>query len=101
MRVRRRIAVTVAKCEILISSNTPVREPSHCERCGRDVSMLPAALAAGLAGVTERLVYQWVEAGKVHFLERPNGAILICPESLGEFLTKARGIDLKNGMRIL
>ena len=44
--------------------------------------MLPAALAAVLAGAPERLVYQWVEAGKVHFLERPNGAILICLESL-------------------
>ena len=63
--------------------------------------MVPAALAAGLAGVTERLVYQWVEAGKLHFLERPNGAILICPESLGEFLTRARNIEFKNGMRII
>ena len=101
MRVRRRIAVTVEKREISISSNTAVREPSHCERCGREVSMLPTALAAGLAGVTERLVYQWVEAGKLHFLERPNGAILICPESLGEFLTRARNIEFKNGMRII
>ncbi len=44
--------------------------------------MLPVALAAVVAGVQERLVYQWVEAGKVHFLERPNGAILVCEESL-------------------
>jgi len=44
--------------------------------------MLPAALAAVVAGVPERLVYQWVEASKVHFLERPDGTILICLESL-------------------
>jgi len=46
--------------------------------------MLPVALAASLAGVPERLIYQWLEAGKVHFLERPNGVVLICSESLGE-----------------
>lgn len=46
--------------------------------------MLPAALAAGLAGVPERLVYQLVEAGMTHFVERPDGVVLICPESLGE-----------------
>ena len=82
MRVRRRIAVTVEKREISISGNTAGREQAHCEHCGREVSMLPVALAAVLAGATERLVYQWVEAGNVHFLERPNGAVLICLESL-------------------
>lgn len=46
--------------------------------------MLSVALAAGLAGVSERLVYRLVEAGKAHFVERPNGVILICSESLGE-----------------
>lgn len=45
--------------------------------------MVPVALAAVVAGVGERLVYQWVEAGKVHFLERPNGSMLVCEESLG------------------
>jgi hypothetical protein len=82
MRVRRRIKVTVEKREISISSNRAGREQAHCERCGREVSMLPVALAAALAGVPERSIYQRVEAGKVHFLERPDGAILICPESL-------------------
>jgi len=84
MRFRRRIAVTVEKREISISTDAIVREEAHCERCGREVSMLPVALAASLAGVPERLIYQWLEAGKVHFLERPNGVVLICSESLGE-----------------
>lgn len=44
--------------------------------------MMPVALAAVVAGVRERLMYQWVEAGKVHFLERPNGTMLVCEESL-------------------
>jgi hypothetical protein len=84
MRLRRRIAVTVEKREISISSRAAIREQAHCDRCGREVQMLSVALAAGLAGVSERLVYRLVEAGKAHFVERPNGVILICSESLGE-----------------
>jgi hypothetical protein len=84
MRLRRRIAVTVEKREISISSNAAVRDEAHCEKCGREVSMLSVALAAGLAGVPERLIYQWVEAGKVHFLQRLNGVVMICQESPGE-----------------
>jgi len=67
MRLRRRIAVTVDRHEVSISSHAAVREQGHCERCGRKVSMLSAALAASLAGVPERLIYRWVEAGNVHF----------------------------------
>jgi hypothetical protein len=84
MRIRRRIAITVEKREISISTNAAPREQAYCARCGREVSMLSVALTAGLKGVPERTVYRWVEAGSVHFLERPDGAILICPESLPE-----------------
>jgi excisionase family DNA binding protein len=39
--------------------------------------------AARLAGVTTRTVYRWIEAGKVHFAETPEGLLLVCPNSLG------------------
>jgi hypothetical protein len=84
MKLRRRIAVTVEKSEISISIPAAISEQAYCERCGRDVQMLSVALAAGLAGVPERLLYQRVEAGTTHFVERPNGVILVCSESLGE-----------------
>jgi hypothetical protein len=83
MRLRRRITVTHEKREISISGSIPGREQAYCERCGREVTMLSVTLAAGLAGVAERLLYQWVESGKAHFVERPNGVLLICSESLG------------------
>jgi hypothetical protein len=84
MRLRRRVTVTVEKREISISASQTVREQAYCERCGREVTMLSVALAASLAGVSERLLYQRVEAGQAHFVERPNGLLLICSESLGE-----------------
>jgi hypothetical protein len=76
--------VTLEKWEISISGSIIGREQTRCERCGRPVTMLSVALAAGLAGVTERLLCQWVESGKAHFVERPNGVLLIGSESLGE-----------------
>ena len=84
MRLRRRIAVTIEKREVLVTGSGSVRERVYCEHCGREVQMLSVALAAGLAGLPERLLYQRVEAGTTHFVERPNGVILVCSESLGE-----------------
>ncbi len=82
MRLRRRISVTIEKREVTISYQGTAREQAHCRCCDREVSMLPVGLAAGITGVPERLLYQRVEAGKLHFLERSNGVVLICAESL-------------------
>jgi hypothetical protein len=82
MRLRRHIAITVDKREISVAGSMAVREQAYCGHCGREVSMISVALAAGLAGVSERSLYRLVETGKAHFVERPNGVILICSESL-------------------
>ena len=37
---------------------------------------------AATAGVTPRTIYQWVEAGRVHFSETARGETLICLNSL-------------------
>ena len=84
MRLRRRISVTVDRQEISITSRGAVRREGYCERCGRAVPMLPVAMAAGLSGISERVLYQWVESGNAHFTERPNGEVLICAKSLVE-----------------
>jgi hypothetical protein len=65
------------------SSSPAGCEQAYCKGCGREVPMLSIALAAALVGKPERLVYQGVQAGKLHFLEQPSGAILICLQSLG------------------
>jgi excisionase family DNA binding protein len=38
--------------------------------------------AASAAGVTTRTIYQWLEAGKLHFSETTEGETLICLDSL-------------------
>ena len=32
--------------------------------------------------VSTRAIYQWVEAGRVHFKEIQDGTVMICPASL-------------------
>ena len=46
--------------------------------------MLPPEEAAVLTSVGTRTLYRWVEAGRIHFAEVPDGAqqrLLVCPVS--------------------
>jgi excisionase family DNA binding protein len=53
-----------------------------CSGCGREINMITPEQAAGLRGVTPRTIYRWVEAGKLHFIEPPDGSLFVCPNSL-------------------
>ncbi len=44
--------------------------------------MVSAEAAAGIVRHTLRTMYRWVETGKVHFKETPEGMLLICVNSL-------------------
>lgn len=53
-----------------------------CEACAEEATFLTAEGAAAAADVTVRVIYQWLEEGRVHFSESPEGATLICLNSL-------------------
>jgi hypothetical protein len=38
--------------------------------------------AAMAAAIPQRKIYQWIEAGKLHYSEEPTGALLVCLNSL-------------------
>lgn len=44
--------------------------------------MLRPEEAAVWAATSTRTIYQWVEAGRVHFTETPDRMLLICRNSL-------------------
>jgi hypothetical protein len=44
--------------------------------------MLIPEAAAAVAQVSLRAIYRWVEKGELHFAETPEGALLICQDSL-------------------
>ena len=47
-----------------------------CPACRRQVEMVAPEQADGIAGVSTRTIYRWIEAGVVHFIE--DSGLLIC-----------------------
>jgi hypothetical protein len=44
--------------------------------------MISIAEAALVAGLSQRAIFQGIEAGRVHFVELKGGSLLVCLESL-------------------
>lgn len=53
-----------------------------CNSCSAIVRMIRPEWAALLTKETVRMIYRQADAGEVHFTETPDGALLICLESL-------------------
>jgi hypothetical protein len=51
--------------------------------------MIPVEEAVAIAGVSPRTIYRWIEAHEIHFLERADGLLVICPNSLPTASPKA------------
>ena len=84
MKTRRRIEITVETDQVLLISKPGRSAPAWCGECNRRVRMATAEQAALLAGVSVRQIYRWVEAGKLHFTETPEGLLLVCLNSLAQ-----------------
>ena len=75
------VELVVERSEFFVSR--PRRAaPADCAECGPRARMATPEEAAALSGVTARTIYRWVEAGRVHFAETPEGALLVCLGSL-------------------
>jgi len=53
-----------------------------CDGCGSETGMLAPEDAAVAARTSPRRIYQKIEAGQLHFVELPEGLLLVCSESL-------------------
>lgn len=57
---------------------------ARCAACAAEVRMVTVDEAAAIARVTARTIYRGVEAGRIHFIETPSGALYICLKSLSQ-----------------
>ena len=73
---------TLQKERILIVR--PATEPvlQHCPRCEARVPMVIPEEAARRWGVSPRVIYRWMDAGRLHFVEYPHGDVLVCLNSM-------------------
>jgi hypothetical protein len=61
----------------------PRHEPRPlCPECGEVETMVKPEEASAIAGVSLRVVFRWVEAALVHFIETPDGRVYVCANSL-------------------
>lgn len=59
-----------------------------CAGCGGEVVQFAAEPAARAAGLTLRALCRMVEDGRLHSTETPDGALLVCVNSLREQTSK-------------
>jgi hypothetical protein len=80
--MKRKVQLTIETHQLLVISRTKGSTQGWCSECAGDVPWIKPEEAAVLAGVSPRTIYRRVEAGLVHFVESPEGWLLICLSSL-------------------
>ena len=85
MKVKRRIEIITVR-EQTYRSPQPgpftAPPPSWCNGCQTATQLLSPDLAATISGLTLRTLFRWIESGHIHFVETPEGQVLICLPSL-------------------
>jgi len=74
--------ITLERDELAVLRRPVHRTLTWCTECGERVQMITPDEAVAIAGRSAREIYRWVEAGRVHFLETPQGLLSICLRSL-------------------
>ncbi len=81
--IKRRMEINIKTERLVIVSHRPsARMIAWCDPCARTARMLTVDEAAALLRTTARDIYRRVEAAELHFRETPEGALLICLNSL-------------------
>ena len=86
------VRMKTKRTEIMIEVEEVIQAVNHshrltrawCRECGSEAQMITPEQAATISQVSVRAVNQRVEAGSVHFLETPDGRLLVCVNSLSE-----------------
>jgi hypothetical protein len=77
--MKKRITRTVVETHEVIRITTE-EQPllAHCPACGRESAFVRPEIAAREAGIGQREIFRRIEAGRIHYLERPDGGVLVC-----------------------
>jgi hypothetical protein len=81
-RMRKRTEITLERAELSVIRRTAQRVVDWCDQCGEAVQMMTPDQARAVAGLSARQIYRWIECGRVHFRETPDGRVSICLKSL-------------------
>lgn len=79
---KKKTRITIRSEQVFVIRRAGRNLTAWCTECDSLVNMIGPEEAMAVSGVSSREIYRWVEAGRVHFLETPEGFLLICPDSL-------------------
>lgn len=79
---RRKTEIIVETQEVFTLKRPQFPFPGWCPQCGSDSRLITPDEAALLCDVSTREIYRWIEALKIHFIERGGGGVLICLSSV-------------------
>jgi hypothetical protein len=85
-----RTEVTIETHEVLVIRRRGSYPRTLCPDCGEQATMLTMDEAITVFSVSMRSLVRYVEAGDLHFVETPKGALFLCSESLAALSTEER-----------
>jgi hypothetical protein len=80
--MRKRLEIRLERDELSVIRRPVNGALTWCGECEERVQMITPDEAVAVARRSAREIYRWVEAGRVHFLETPQGLLSICLRSL-------------------
>lgn len=80
--MKKRTLITVETDRIILVRQSKRSPLAWCDDCRRHVSLVTVDEAARISRTSSRTIFQRVEARKLHFVETPDGILLICLDSL-------------------
>jgi excisionase family DNA binding protein len=83
---RKKTEIVVELDEVFVIRRRQTIAFAWCAECGDQVQMLTPDQAATIGGLSSRLIYRWIEAGRIHFSETGEGHLLVCQSSLPKLI---------------
>ena len=84
----KRTEIVIELDEVFVIRRRQTSPYFWCGRCREQVQMITPDEAATLTGLSWRVIYRWVEAGRIHFTETGDGHLLICRSSLPKLIDR-------------
>jgi hypothetical protein len=91
---RTEIAIEIDEV-VLVRSVSNLSAMAWCVGCANEVVMVTPAQAAAISRSSVRAVNRSVEAGEIHFVETPEGLLLVCINSLEA--SSEKNLEVENG----
>lgn len=78
MKKSRSAQDATARPRVVIIRHPGLPGLKKCPHCTESIGLVTPEEAAAVVSVDTRTIYRWVEAGTMHFIETPEGRLLIC-----------------------